>query len=471
MEKTSSIFKIAFLCAALLVDGCFIPAVAKVKESTSKTSLNSLERPENSGWALGIESSSYISLKNHPDSDRNPYGFSLGVDRIYTFSKFDFEISGESFFSTNQPLLSYNHIDELNFHVERLWGASEIDFGRARKDWSTSDSFWRMGTWQPLFLWNYLKPEEQGLTGAFFKWKTANTTFDLLASPFFIPSQGPSYFMRDGQFESANPWFSIPVGQLLMGSGSSNIRYRIHTPDAGSIIMNPGIAMRFQTNRSDNSWWSVSSAVKPSNQLAMGLKGSFNLRSLELDVDLFPFVLYHTVATAEYGKHLANSDFILSVTGEWPNAVSVPNEQSAYQPGRSVIVSPMWLYFLNRKSTVTAAYLYREVQGFSHVGDFDLAVAASGMDRYFFKNAMSLAYQGPVLMALPLNFTLRSAYDFDHRGILLTGEVNYKIASRWNFAMGMETLGVDDESGSTYRNPFMQFRSNDRVYGGLSYVF
>ena len=41
---------------------------------------------------------------------------------------------------------------------------SRLTFGRATRDWSVLDQEWGVGLWQPLFRWDYLRPEQMGLT-------------------------------------------------------------------------------------------------------------------------------------------------------------------------------------------------------------------------------------------------------------------------------------------------------------------
>ncbi|OQW53629.1 MAG: hypothetical protein A4S09_06895 [Proteobacteria bacterium SG_bin7] len=464
----------------LFAEGCFLPAFAKAPASnsnlnSSSTSLNDiLENPESSGWTLGVESSSYVSWMNHPQSDRNPYGIHLKADRIYKFSSFDLGFSAHTYNSMNQPFLNYSHVDELNFRFKDLVGAETFVFGRYRNSWSTSDEYWRLGMYQPMFMWNFLKPEDQGLTGLFFKWKLPNVRMDLLLSPFYIPSQGPSYVVRDGKFESANPWFSSPVNQFLIGNTMFAIRYNVKEPHANDIIMNPGIALRFSSlESSDKTWWNLGGAIKPMNRLELGLTGRGDEEKYEYDVEIHPYVLYHSLANAEYGWRLSNSDLLLTTVVEWPNAVSIPSDQSAYQPGRSVMISPIWVYYLSRpqERKISVAYIYRDEQEFSHVGDFQLARSASRGTRYFFKEAVSLSFQGRPFSNTPINLSAQSIYDFAKKGVLILGEINFAIAKKWSVVMGMETIGVDDDSISDYQNSFLQYRTNDRIYAGLNYVF
>lgn len=468
-------FITAVLFSVFLVsEGCFIPAFAKAPASSSTltsslaTSLGEvLENPEPQGWSLGLESSSYVSWKNHPDNDRNPYGVNLGVERVYKFSKFDLGLSGQAYYSMNQSFLNYSHLDELNFRFKN------IVVGRYRNSWSTSDEYWRLGMFQPMFMWNYLKPEDQGLTGFFFNWKMQNTRLDLFVTPFYIPSQGPSYLVRDGHFESANPWFSNPVNQFLIGNGEFNVRYQVHEPTASDVINNQGLALKFSSLEGNETWWNFGGAYKPANRLELSLMGKGSVESREYDVQIYPYVLYHSLANFEYGWHLQNSDLLMTVVGEWPDAVSVPKNHSAFQPGRSLMLSPIWVYHLNRMQNrkFSVAYIYRDEQEFSHVGDLILATAASRGSRYFFKNAMSLSFQGRPVPSIPLNLSAQTIYDFGKKGVLILGEVSFNIAPRWSLAMGMETIGVDDDTMSTYQNSFMQFRSNDRIYAGMNYVF
>lgn len=469
------------VCLSFLLGGSFSFAWAQFENKTSKRLLQigDLEKvvqdQESGGFQLGLESSSYVSWKNRPDNDRNPYGVTFALDKSFAVKSVEVGISGHAYFSTNQPLLNYSHVDELYVGLKNFMGADEVKIGRYRQVWSTMDSFWRLGAWQPLFLWNYVKPEEQGLAGLFLRWKPANYTIDVFASAFFIPSQGPSFVLRNGNFESSSPWFSIPTQQIVIGSGRAVVKYNLHTPEVSDIVMNPslGFNIRRDSNK-DQSWWMAGAAFKPVNHLGMGLKDNLRISTSELNVELYPYVQYHLLASAEFGYRMKKSDAILGVVGDFPKDVSLADDQSGVQFQRSIMISPMYMYHFNSENlkSMTVSYIYRDTSEVNYIGDVQVASAAHGADRYLFKNAASLAFNGLILNKFPLYLNMRSAYDFSLKGVLVTGEINYRPSANWSLTMGMETIGVD--AGDNFiepRNAFAQYRLNDRVYGGINYVF
>ena len=62
--------------------------------------------------------------------------------------------------------------------------------------------------------------------------------------------------------------------------------------------------------------------------------------------------------------------------------------------------------------------------------------------------------------------------EFDQKGTLINGELNYYPTREIAVVVGADILGVDSQEASETDSRFLnQFRANDRVYGGLSYVY
>jgi hypothetical protein len=89
-----------------------------------------------------------------------------------------------------------------------------------------------------------------------------------------------------------------------------------------------------------------------------------------------------------------------------------------------------------------------------------------------FTNATMFKVEGELARILrrPLVTRFRYLYDSDQRGSLTSTEFLYYPDNRWAALVGADILSVDDENyrPSSFLN---QFRANDRVYGGMTYVF
>jgi hypothetical protein len=93
-------------------------------------------------------------------------------------------------------------------------------------------------------------------------------------------------------------------------------------------------------------------------------------------------------------------------------------------------------------------------------------------ERLKFKNAFFVQVKTPLwqMWGRPLLGQLKWTYDDFQKGSLWSGELGYSINKNWQTMLGFDVLGVQDEAykPASFLN---QFRANDRVYGGMAYVF
>jgi hypothetical protein len=62
------------------------------------------------------------------------------------------------------------------------------------------------------------------------------------------------------------------------------------------------------------------------------------------------------------------------------------------------------------------------------------------------------------------------AYDWDQQGSLVGAELQLQVSREWLVLAGADLLGVENENLKP--NSFLnQYRANDRIFGGLTYVF
>jgi hypothetical protein len=92
--------------------------------------------------------------------------------------------------------------------------------------------------------------------------------------------------------------------------------------------------------------------------------------------------------------------------------------------------------------------------------------------RLKFTNAARIKIQGELarFFRRPLVTKFSYLYDKDQRGSMVNTEFLFYPTQEWALVMGADFLGVDDESfkPTGFLN---QYRANDRVYGGMTYVF
>ncbi|MEK6704625.1 MAG: hypothetical protein AABZ06_02450, partial [Bdellovibrionota bacterium] len=63
-------------------------------------------------------------------------------------------------------------------------------------------------------------------------------------------------------------------------------------------------------------------------------------------------------------------------------------------------------------------------------------------------------------------------YDLMRQGTILSADIKYSLQSSWHVGVGADFLGSSRESESTVATDFIgRYKSNDRIRGGVTYVF
>ena len=117
---------------------------------------------------------------------------------------------------------------------------SNISLGRKKYDWTELDRVWSLGLWQPRYAIDALRPEDQGLTGLFYDYKTENFQFLAFASGLFIPTMGPEVREEDGAIKADNRWYRPPSRQ----SGKISISYKLNIGDQMELASQESYALK-----------------------------------------------------------------------------------------------------------------------------------------------------------------------------------------------------------------------------------
>ncbi len=212
----------------------------------------------------------------------------------------------------------YSFVERENyFHARDLYSFSEwpyfhLTLGRRKYVWNIGDEFWKQGLWQPRFRWNKIKSENQGLIGFFIDNLSTKGPlhFLLFYSPFFIPETGPAFKIENQNLVSKNPWFSSPQNQLVL-TGSSHedihfrVRYKLLPVKKKDVIFNQGVGFKMNWLKQKSSFFSISYAYKPMNQLINATAAPFinvSEPSAPLQLEVAPRLVYHHVGALEMGS-------------------------------------------------------------------------------------------------------------------------------------------------------------------------
>jgi hypothetical protein len=118
---------------------------------------------------------------------------------------------------------------------------------------------------------------------------------------------------------------------------------------------------------------------------------------------------------------------------------------------------------------------YLKVSG-GHFHDFDSAGQPAGAifdQRLNFLNALQLKLQkNGFIFGKSFRTHIKYMREYEQHGTLWGLEFQYFPQKHWSLLVGLDALGVDDDRVDNTDSRFLnQFRANDRVVGGVSYVF
>lgn len=385
-----------------------------------------------------------------------------------------------SFGFAGNGIASLNGTTENYFAVPDLYAVyrgtkKDLSFtiGRKREIWSEFDEQWKLGLWQPVAKWDYLSPQEQGLTGVFVNYQTDSVKLMMFASGLFIPDQGPNFRLKDGQFTSDNRWFEAPQSQALLRE-PFRINYALDRPSVTEIInqVSWGFKGTLGDTR-DGYWFSLGTAIKPLNQLHLQIDPKLRIREEGVAV-IHAMVVSHQVTAMEAGYRNDRERAWISVTRDAPNRPNLPRDwlQSSLYPALFIgafYSHPADIFGLKR-SQLSWSLLRRWDEKTSQSTGIAGDQVESSLQRFDFEQVGAIEWMVQPIDRLSRSFwvALKYMYSFPEKGGLLSTRFKWSFDRDMLVELGVDLLGADTE----YTSGLMgRYRSNSRLIGGLSYAF
>lgn len=389
------------------------------------------------------------------------------------------DLSG--FFSTN--IENYNMLIVPEAYLKWVpFGLSEsrsgVVVGRKFERWSLLDSQWQLGLWQPLARWDYLRPVEQGLTGTFLDFQSHGGGFRVLlfGSSIFLPEQNPPYQLQNGKFSSPNPYFSEPPNTLVLFKEKTDVQYELRTPEAGNVISQVSLGGLVRVgDPDDEAWLQAAYIYKPRNQISLPFEAQLRHDQQSAQVIVVPHVEYHHLASVDVGYTGRWLQPSFSILREIP-VDSVHEKELNYQKLRPLT---LWSPSLQVRTggkywapILTVAYLDSRDDGSESHGPLVGSSSSVFGSRVNFQQAVSGKAQMRFYQTSTkvLDFSTQFIHELKEKGSILLADLRFQFATSWQLFSGIEVLGSNqpnDESSTT----IAKFRRNDRMFGGLSYVF
>tara|TARA_B110001454_G_scaffold219202_1_gene251956 strand:- start:38272 stop:39702 length:1431 start_codon:yes stop_codon:yes gene_type:complete len=370
-----------------------------------------------------------------------------------------------------------NYSVQEAFLFYRLETFFKISVGRKKVEWSVLDNYWKTSLWQPKYAIDYLRPEEQGLTGAFFEYKRSDFQFVALTTPIFIPNMGVDIREEDGELRADSRWFRQPSNKYDFNGRIKTITYDISVPETRNLVSRPGVGYNVALgDRSKGFWANQSAGYKPVNDLLLKREGYAQAAEKNVKVVVSPDVTYHSVLSLDIGYSFQNFKVISSYIEDNPKT-KIPTDEWVIQnlesmKGYSVMIENNIDYSLIRDLKIQLGYL--RIDG-GTISDINASSEKDSFtlfdERFYFYNSLLFKTEGKLFKLFNRDFTTKVSYlrDFSQKGSLVNTEFQFYPVQNWAVLVGGDLISVDEENDSSgFLN---QNRANDRVYAGVSYVF
>jgi hypothetical protein len=353
----------------------------------------------------------------------------------------------------------------------------EVKLGRELHHWSHLDEEFQLGIWQPRLRWDYVRPEEVGLLGVFVDVETPSFQFVVMGSPMFVPDRGVPEEFQNGGIYSVSPFFNSPASSLQFEGVNTSINYSLQAPNTADILSHAMFSTMVRVGGAEGPWASAAYAYKPMNQLLFSYNGILQTGSVQETVDatIFPRVAYDHLVSLEGGYESPRFAVWLSGLSDHPDDNEVILGETYQTTQSSVAISPAVEYRLgdlNHEPTRLQLALLRQIGGNENDQGLDATGTGSIFENRYpyqsagiFEASTSLEWLG--LDGLKVRY--RALYDFGHSGSIQSTDFDYLIKKTFLVNLGTDILASHEDSSAT--DPISEYRANNRVRAGVSYVF
>lgn len=384
----------------------------------------------------------------------------------------------------------YFAVQEIFSEYRSGSGVYSLGIGRKLEYWNQADRDWNLGLWEPLFQHDGLRMRTQGLTGLFFGVETSQAQLLVFLSPIFVPTMTPDIAERDGEIVSESRWFrSLPSSQSIVGR-ETQLVYDLQIPAVSELISNPGYGARLRLGGVDEgAWVSAAVALKAVNALSYRYDASVLTQGrlvepqARAEIELNPIAHRHQITALDFGYRSGGSAVGVSMIQDRPEEKAVQNRVNSKGYQTDYIqqqLKPMTLIAGSASSRISTALPRRldlRLDVLRAFVDRSVDVDARGQeqsqlipDRLQFTNAAAVTASSQLWSQV--RGSLKYLREFDQRGTLVSFNVDYAPASNWLVNAGLDSLGVDDPEAQKNDSRFLnRYRQNDRVFGGMTYVY
>ncbi|MCB0351480.1 MAG: hypothetical protein KDD38_09870 [Bdellovibrionales bacterium] len=396
-------------------------------------------------------------------------GVSSNSERVY--------VDGHWFY-VPQEEFHYFNVPELSFKMQDADSVTWI--GRHIHNWSEADEFWAAGIWQPRFMWDYLTPQQNGLTGVHYSSATSESSqIHLFVSSLFVPDMSPRFRQIDGKIVAKNPWIRTPPPMANLFNEDTPIAVGVEMPTARDVLLRPSVAVQYQKKWNENLNSQVAYAYKPVNNLRMSYEYYLQTKdsTSEAIITAYPTFPYEQVATLESTVTRGGVASTLSVTHQSPVKESVPQKNISQNMPEVTTGSLTVQKQLDAQSELGGRAYFGVIKVWTPTTQ-DIGENVPEKSLFMLRPQFYLAYRAGVERPVytrkgrPILARLEGTYDSDQEAAIFTTAIDYNILKNLNVNFAMSFLGATSDKETEYENGMIRtFRANDNLSLGMNYVF
>lgn len=414
---------------------------------------------------LGLARDSFIGL----DGNSGPV-FMAGYARVLQTLKTDSgvwqiranasaTVDGKSveFFNVREAYRDFNGV---------LFGGDTFTIGRRLRGWTELDTGFALGTVEPIFFFDPLLREPQGLTGVFYSIEESGLKIDAFASFLHFPNQGSSVEFVDGRPISGSPWIVLPPREVEFLGVPTPVRYRIQDYKVEDFLLRPSALARASLEAAQGLWVSVGGGTLPSNTISTHYLPRANLENLTGEFNISPSLSQRLIF------------FLESEISFGPHRFGVGSLSESFLEDKNIPLG----YIPHRFQDSLTVYGFGELR-YPRLGHFRVSL----MSRSNQGNVeVDPILSGPYLLGQALSFLARSRiyelglarvhYEAQYNHEFEGGGSHIRAFARAEWPTGVEVFGGFDilAAGLASRqNPdlFSRHSQNNRIVMGAGYVF
>jgi hypothetical protein len=429
-----------------------------------------------SSAAIGFYTYSYLYA---PNTGRDSNFFSLtgaykGETEGSTFqAKGDFEgvavIKPATTWTIEAPEAYIGTSSELSEVVQ-------VKLGRELHHFSHLDEEFQMGIWEPRFRWDYVHPQTIGLAGMHVDVQTKNFQFTAMGSPIFVPDRGiPVNFTNNGIY-SIDPYFNSPATTIMYQGVATPVSYNLDRPSTSAILFHPGASALARVGQDDGAWASAGYAFQPMNQLLYSYSwyDSVAINSQGGNATLYPRVAYHQMMSFETGYETKSVGGWVSELEDRPIDHPTIGDDSQEVSASHALGPSIEYRFGDVRNAPTKMRLSGMKQWGGNAPDSGPDTTGSGSvfeNRYFSQTAAIFYIESPLTVIGFRNASMsyRMLDDIQHQGTIQSTDLYYNFSRGFIVNLGADILSSSEDSSAP--DPISEYRADDRVRLGVSYVF